>query len=85
MIASGVAIIALVEFCFTVAAMVAMHARGWAPVFFLVHAPLMGLFALMVVVGGKRSLGWLYLPFMAMNVSWEGVGWVELGFLKVKI
>jgi len=70
-IASGVAILALIEFCFTVAAMVAMNTRGWAPVFFLVHAPLMGLFALMVVVGGKRSLGWLYLPFMAMNTVYR--------------
>jgi len=43
--------------------------RGAVPVVLLVHAPLMGLFALMVVVGGMRSQGWLYLPFMAMNVS----------------
>jgi len=70
-IASGMATIAFVELCFTVAAMVAMNVRGWAPVFFLVHAPLMGLFSLMVLVGGKRSLGWLYLPFMVMNTVYR--------------
>lgn len=85
MIGSLVAIIAFAEFFITVAVVMATDAHEAAPIvfFLLVHAPLMGLFALLVVVGGVKSVGWLYLPFIAANVSvvgGDGVSFKKYGF-----